>query len=514
MSTHSEPTSQTAPPSDLSEPASSAWMLTSLPGAVTAAGYLIGSNAKQYRLLVDILHDQRNVTLTGVGFDTVRQLVAERLPPESAGQLLDELSLEARLQQLVDWGTCTCWQDRAETQEDFLRNRRRYQLSDAGYQLNAAVRALEAEEGTTSTAVLLAPLTVLNRLTATIEAIQADETAVASQEFSQVQTTVHAMSDAAVQWQTRLAVALGGSPTEEKTTRVLETILTYTDMWGAGIDAWSAPIAGHVAALRQIGDDRWRGMARVRLGTNASDALLDDAIREMKADVEVLADWFSGALPQSTRLRRQIRNAVAPVLRGHRALLAIGGTVSRKADLLRLADAIESAPDDASAWSVWCAATGLYSARHVCDDAPEIAQAARVSIWDAEPVPISRRLRSQGARSLGGRAPGIVDRRAARLQARRAADAARADLDRAARRLARRSGTALSQWEPLTEAEAELFLELVADARRFGADGRPDEAHSADGRWTLRLSPLDGSAVITTPGGRLVLPDAQVEVVS
>ncbi len=514
MPIHSDPPQRPTDPTDRFDGELSAWTLTSLPGAVSAASYLIGNNAKQYRLLVDILHDQRNVTLTGVGFDTLRQLVADRLPAESADRLLDELSLEARLQQLVDWGTCTSWQDRAETQEDFLRNRRRYQLSDAGYQLNAAVRTLEADEATTSTAVLLAPLTVLNGLTATIEALRTNDTKRAGEEFSQVQTTVHAMSDAATQWQTRLAVALGGSPTEEKTTRVLETILTYTGVWGDEVDAWSQPIAEHLLKLREIDDAHWRTMAGARLGANASEALLDDGVRELKADVEVLADWFAGPEPQSRRLRRQIRNAVAPVLRGHRALLAIGGTVSRKADLLRLADAVESAPDEASAWQIWCAATGLYSARHVCDSAPEITQGARTPIWDADPVPISRRLRSQGVRSLGGRAPGIVDRRAARLRARRAADLARADLDRAARRLAQRSGTALSQWAPLSPAEAELFLDLVSDARGFHTGDQPLEAHSADGRWTLRLYPLEGSAVISVPQGRLVLPDARVEVIS
>ncbi len=489
----------------------SAWSVLPLPSTLTAASYLTGPLAKQYRLIVDLLEEQRSVTLTGVGFDELASLIQQQLPAESAATLLTELALEARMKQLVDWGTCTSWQDRAETQEDFLRNRHRYQLSDAGYQLNAAVRSLESELGATSTAVLLAPVTLLNGLNATVAALDADDAVAAGQDFSQVQTTLHAMSDAAIQWQNRLAAALGGSPNQDKVARLLETILTYADMWGAGVDAWSAPIAEQLPRLRQVSQTQWRAMVLARVGSSAPDALVDSAIAELQADVETLAGWFSGPRPQAVKLRHQIRDAVTPVLKGHRALLAVGGTVSRKADLLRLAEAIETADSDKDAWRIWCAATGLYSARHVSDTAPELANGHRVSVWDAEPVAISRRLRSQASRSLGGRPPNIVDRSQARARARRQSHLDRLDLERAAAGLAQRSGTPLSQWQPLGKSEADLFLELVTAARRFRAGAEPSQATTSDGRWTLRLVPRPGSAVLNTPDGRLVLPDADVE---
>lgn len=490
---------------------STAWALLALPGAEPAAAYLTGPLAKQYRLIVDLLADQRNVTLTGVGFDELSSLIRERLPEANAAELLDELSLEARMRQLVEWGTCTSWQDRAETAEDFLRNRHRYQLTEAGSILNDAVRALEAELGASSTAVLLAPSTIVDRLTATVEALSADAPERASQEFSQVQHTLDAMGHAASEWQSRLAAALGGSPTEAKVTRLLETILAYAEAWGSGIDAWTETIAARLPLLNDVTDEQWRAMALARVGSQASEQVVRDAVTEMRAATDTLATWFTGNRPQAAHLRRQIRNAVAPVLRGHRALLAVGGTVSRKADLLRLAEAIETSSTDDEAWRLWCTATGLFSARHVDDDAPEIGQPGQTSVWDAPPVPIARRLRAQGIRSLSGRPPHIVDRRAARAEARSQALRDHRELERAAKSLGERSGTALGTWSELSTPEAELLLELIAASRHDVAPDGTRSATSADGRWRLRLTPMDGSAILTMPEGRLVLGDGVVE---
>ncbi|NLE97762.1 MAG: DUF2397 domain-containing protein [Propionibacterium sp.] len=494
----------------MTEP-TSGWALLPLPGAVTAASYLTGSLAKQYRLIVDILDDQRSATLTGVGFDELAALIRGRLPDEHARELLDELALDSRMRQLVEWGTCTSWQDRAESQEDFLRNRYRYQLTEAGSQINAAARAIDAELGTTSTAVLLAPAAIVDRLRGTLEALRVDDPVAAANEFSQVRHTLDAMSAAASEWQTRLAAALGGSPTEAKVTRLLETILAYADAWGSGVDAWTDTIAGLLPDVTGIDDAHWHAMALVRLGSKATADALAATVEEMRGDVDRLALWFTAPTLQAARLRRQIRDAVTPVLRSHRALLAVGGTVSRKADLLRLAGAIEAAPSDDDAWQIWCTATGLYSARHVADEAPEITDPAHVSAWDAPPVSLSRRLRTQGPRSLSGRPPHIVDRRTAREEARRRAQRERADVERAAATLASHSGMPLRDWPPLSAAESELLLDMIAAARNHVADDGTSHAISPDGRWNLRYHPADGSAVIDVPDGRIVLADGIVE---
>lgn len=493
----------------MSDEQASLWALLPLPGAVPAASYLTGPLASQYRLIVDILDDRRTVSLTGVGFDELRELLRVRLPEDQSRELLQDFPLEARMRALVDWGTCESWQDRAETQQDFLRNRHRYQLTEAGYAINAAVRKLEADLSSTSTAVLLAPATIVERVRATLASIA--DPARASQEFAQVQTTLDAMGAAASEWQSRLATALGGSPSEAKVRRLLETILAYVEAWGSGVDAWSEAIVATLPGLHQITDPTWRAMALARLGSEATEDSVVAAVEEMHAAVATLGTWFAGTTPQAGRLRRQIRNAVAPVLRSHRTLLAVGGTVSRKADLLRLAAAIEAAEDDDAAWQLWCGATGLFPARHFTTPTPEISGGQRTSTWDAPPAVISRRLRTQAARSLSGRASRIADNSEARHQARLIAAREQADAERAGAALVARSGTAFSEWAELDESETTLLLELISISRNDTFSAGLQHGISPDGRWRLTLHPRPGSAVLSTPQGRLVLPDALVE---
>ncbi|MCA1481396.1 DUF2397 family protein, partial [Bradyrhizobium sp. NBAIM08] len=139
--------------------------------------------------------------------------------------------------------------------------------------------------------------------------------------------------------------------------------------------------------------------------------------------------------------------------------------VSRKADLVRLAHAIEAAPDAGQAWQVWTAATSLFAARHLRVGAPDPDRPLQTSVWEAAPAAVSSRLRAQGQRSLLGAAPRMPDMGAARAAARQLAARDRADLARAEAALAERSGTELSNWSPLTSIEARLFLELLSSAR-------------------------------------------------
>lgn len=485
------------------------WSLMPLPGAVPAASYLTGPLASQYRLIVDILDDQRRISLTGVGFEELQTLLAQRLPEEQRRGLLQDFPLEARMSALVGWGTCESWQDSADNQADFLRNRYRYQLTDAGSAINAAVRKLERDLGSTSTAVLLAPASIVARLSEMLTAL--DDPERASREFAQVQTTLEAMGAAASEWQSRLAAALGGSPTEVKVRRLLETILAYVDAWGSGVDAWSDDIAATLPELNQIPDSTWRAMVLARLGADAAEPAVAKDVEEMRVTVATIETWFSGPDPQASRLRRQIRDAVVPVLRSHRTLLAVGGTVSRKADLLRLAAAIESAEDDQAAWQLWCSATGLYPARHFTMPTPEVSGGSRMSVWDAPPAVISRRLRAQATRSLTGRPTHVVDNSAARAEARRIAAREAADVERAGANLVVRSGTSLGEWGELDDTEAKLLLDLIAIARNNRSADGTLRGVSADGRWRLTLHPRPGSAVLHTAQGRLVLPDARVE---
>lgn len=494
----------------------SGWDLLGLPGQIQSASFLTAPLAHQYRLIVDTLARQQSVSLTGVGHDELLVLVGARLPERMVPELLDDLNLDARLESLVGWGTVESWQDRAETEADFLRNRSRYQLTEAGAFLHRMADELEADVGVGSTAALMAPGSLLDRLNAMLAALDRGDMLGASTEYAQVETTLGAMSTSAATWQSKLAAALGGPPEEARIVRLLETILAYVEAWGSGVDAYTDGIAAAVDRLDALTAQAWRAMALARVQTSAGNDTVDAATAGLQHAVGVLRQWFCGPVPQTQRLRRQMRDAIAPVLRGHRTLLAVGGTVSRKADLVRLAHAIEDAPDAAQAALIWAGATSLYSARHLRVPAPEPDRSAQTSVWAAPPAEVSRRLRAQGQRSLTGRAARMPDTSAARAEALRRAAAERADLARAEAALAERSGTMLSQWQPLDDTQAALFLTLLADARDNPAEDGSLTGMSPDGRWRLRLVPArpPRATTLRLPQGRLVLADARVEILS
>jgi len=502
--------------------AASAWALAAVPGAIGAASYLAAGNAKQFRLLVDVLADEQVHRLTGVAHDELPGLLLARLAAGTgearARELLDPeaFPLESRMRQLVAWGTCEAWQDQARTEADFLRNRERYQLTEAGAMVNRLAREIDAGIGAASTAAVLAPPILHEHLVGAAAAIGRGDTESAANSLALVQTTLADMARTAATWQSRLAAALGGAPDQAKVDRLLSTIIAYVEMWGSGVDVYSGRIVAATRAFEDLDESTWRALAFPRVGATADEGTLAVVIAELKETVGVLTRWFGGNDSQAARLRRQIRDAVAPLLRSHRTLLAVGGLVSRRADLLRLAGALEAEPTDRDAWRLWATATGLYRARHLGLLAPDLQQPAQTPSWEAPPVPIERRLRVQGPRALAGRAPRIADTSAHRAQARARAARDRATLAEAEAALATRSGTHLSEWGPLAQGEADLLLDLVsaARARPHGPDGVLVGV-SSDGRWTLRLHPVTPprSAVLRLPAGRLVLADALVEVV-
>ncbi len=495
-----------------------AWNLAGLPGAISEASYFTAANATQFRLIVSVLFDEQAHRLTGVAEAELPELIRARLETELDAARADALltdpnfTLENRLQQLVRWGTVEVWQDEARTDEDFLRKRERYQLTERGAALHRLLQTLESDRDSTGGAALLAPPIINDRLEATLDALRRGDVDAASLAFTQVQTTVHDMAAAAGRWQSRLAAGLGGAPTEEKVTRLRQTVLDYIEVWGAGVDLYSEPIVSATERLLDEPDQRWRAMALHRRGTGVPE---DEIAREAAGIVDtlqVMLTWFAPA-GQAGRLRRQVRDAVAPLLRGHRTLLAVGGAISRRATLLDVAARLDAADDDA-AWQIWSRATGLFGARHLALAAPEAEP--HTSAWQAPPVHVENRLRVSGPRALTGTAALLPDTARHRAAARTRALAERARLAEAEAALAERSGTTLSSWGPLEADQADLLLDLLAVAwARLVPAGQPREAVSRDGRWTARFHPVEprASAVLQLPDGRLVVEDAVMELV-
>ena len=270
------------------------------------------------------------------------------------------------------------------------------------------MRSRGRARSTSSTAVLAPPILATQAALA-VEALAAQRYADAAATIALVQTTLADMAQTASVWQSRLAATIGGVPDEDKVRRLRQTVTDYVDMWGAGVDVHSASISDSARRLLDSDPETWRRLAVHRLPDDAPEATVAAVADEVHHAIRVLDTWFSGPHSQARRLRRQIRDAVVPLVRSHRTLLAIGGTVSRRAELLDLISRIDQAPTDADAWGIWCAATGLFGARHLGLQTEEVASPADTSFWAATPAPVERRLRTTGPRALTGRSPLIPD---------------------------------------------------------------------------------------------------------
>lgn len=146
-------------------------------------------------------------------------------------------------------------------------------------------------------------------------------------------------------------------------------------------------------------------------------------------------------------------------------LMDTGGAVTRRADLMRLARAIERAPDEETAWRIWDTAVGVFGARHLL--VPADAADDHAQPWASAPAAtITARFREQGARASVGRRARAVDYSAGRAAARRARAASLAARADAEALLRARSGTRLAEWSTLSDPEIDLLLELLGLTER------------------------------------------------
>jgi uncharacterized protein (TIGR02677 family) len=510
----------------MNTPNADAWELAGFPGRLNVAAYLTADQlAAQYRVLVDVLLDAQEQSLTGVGRDDLLAAVRERIAAATDHATADRLTdpdvfdLDKRMHALHQWGVVIRWQDKAKTEADFIRTRDRFQLTSEAADLHRWLRRKIDEDAVATSAAAFAPAIIAERLDEAVDALAARDHARAAQSWAQVRTTLKDMAEAASIWQSRMASALAGAPDEEKMRRLRETLMAYVTVWGAGVDSYSPRIRDGLRRLRgQATDADWRAMAMTGLDAGTPEETVQ-AIAQASADaIEILAVWFGESGGQALRLRRQVRDAVTPLLRGSRALLATGGRVTRRAELLRIASAIESAATEDDAWQVWCAATGLWSARHLGGIPDEPADAAaRTSFWAAPAVPVSVILRKRGSQSVKGRPAQVPNRREARRAARAAAARQRESAEAADQALAARSGLHLADWARVASAEeASIVWDVLTSVLRAAPDSLGVRtAYTEDDRWKVVAHPAPRDrreAVLAFPEGHLACENWMIEV--
>ena len=500
------------------------WELAGFPGRLDVAAYLAADqHAAQYRVLVDVLLDAQEQSLTGVSRDdllaSVRDRIAAAAEPATAERLTspDSFDIDARMKTLHHWGVVIRWQDKARTEADFVRTRDRYQLTSEAADLHRWLRRKVDEDAVATSAAAFAPAVIADRLDDTLLALAERDHTGAAQAWAQVRTTLKDMAEAASIWQSRMASALAGAPDEEKMRRLRETLMAYVTVWGAGVDTYSPRIRDAIRRLGQVTSDDWRAIALAGLDPDAAEEIVQAITEGHKHAAQTLGTWFRRDSGQAPRLRRQVRDAVPPLLRGSRALLATGGRVTRRAELLRIAAAVESARSDEDAWEVWCATTGLWGARHLSGAPAEPDTPARMSFWDAPAVPVDVTLRQRGTQSVKGRPAHVPNHRAARQAARQAAQAQRAEAERAEQAIASRSGAHLAEWPAITSgAEAAIVWDLLTAVMRTAPDASGIRtAFTGDDRWIVLAHPAPParpSALLATPDGFVACENWQIEV--
>ncbi|MFJ9564832.1 DUF2397 domain-containing protein [Streptomyces fuscichromogenes] len=420
-----------------------------LPGQELVPAYLVSRFAAQYRVVVETLLEAQDTTLIGMSYDEVVERVprhlAARLGPAVVAELVsaESFHLDARLDRLVKWGVVTRWQGQVRTGEDFLRRRDRYQITPVAARLHVSwMQEAAADEGTAAD-LTLAPRAIRDRLEMFALTVRERRYPSAAAEFQQIIALHQGMAAAARTWQRSLAHALSGGPDPGKQEALWRTLQSYIAMWGEQVDVHTPRIVFLVEELAPLlGTAVWRACARAALAEDAAEELVDVQALRWARTWTALSAWFSGAAGQARRLRRQLRDLVAPWAGNARILMDTGGAVTRRAELL-LARAVERAPDEETAWRMWDTATGLFSARHLLLPA-DAADDHTLSWADAPAAPVTARFREQGARAAVGRRARVVDYSAGRSTARRAraaAVAARADAEATLRS---RSGTAFA----------------------------------------------------------------------
>ncbi|MEU7576785.1 DUF2397 domain-containing protein [Streptomyces sp. NPDC041068] len=497
-----------------------AWALAGLPGRIRFASYLTVRNSAPYRLIVDVLLESQARSLTGVARADLPRLLhehaTERYGEGVVESLLreDALELDQKMTQLFKWGTVESWQDRAELEADFLRNRERYQLTQQAAELHRFVTTQERAQHDTSTSALLGPALIAKHVEEFCGAALGQDHETADTAWAQVQLTLSDMQRAAHRWQSAMAHGLSGAPSTDKIESLTALLRNYVDVWGASVDLHTPAIGTLAVQVAEIDVDTWRAIALHRLGPEAPDDVLADTVHELTDASVTLRAWFCGRDNESRRLRRQVRDAVPDVLRSHRTLLSVGGAVSRRAEVLALAGELERAEDDQTAWNLWRRATGLYQPVHLALNAPDAAPAGS-SFWEAPPAAVDRRLRARGHQALKGTPGRIPDLSRGRAVARSKAAQARRELAEAEAGVLRRSGQPLSAWGELTDAEGVLLFELLSTAR--AGVKHPDGSLSAsteDARWQIRMVPAPEaapSAIVQLPEGVIVLDDVTLE---
>lgn len=403
-----------------------------------ALRYATSSEAAQYLAVMRVFADGT----AGLMSDVSASEVAERLAADHALDVAADV-VEERLRYLVEHGNLarSPREARARSIAEYLATRTRYQVTPRGQLAHRLVEQFLADGDAArevSTEMLPPILAALEDLRATASAMAAGGPAPQPADLAARIGTLFVQFEQLV-----------GSTRAFYT--YLNEVLTRYDLGRGEFQSFKAMLIDY---LQGFIDDVARHMPQIAdvlagvlphvptllaaadRGPRLSDVSGGRARRSPGLAVEDWdgpVAWFIGSGARDSdavQVRRLATVAMRSLIVNLRRIAAAGTTdVSRYADLLRLAGWFHRAHDD-TAHALWCAAFGLYPARHLGfavtdDDTPATASWWRAPVAD---VPVSLRVR--GERRIAGRTGRRADFSAAKQ--RRVAQRAEAERARAA----------------------------------------------------------------------------------
>ncbi|MGF1646251.1 MAG: TIGR02677 family protein [Kineosporiaceae bacterium] len=444
-----------------------------------ALRYATTGEAAQYLAVVRVFADGT----AGLMSDLSAAEVADRLGADH-GLDLDVDTVEERLRYLVEHGNLarSPREARARSIAEYLATRTRYQLTPRGELAHRLVEQFLADGDAArevSTEMLPPILAALVDLRDTATALAAGGAPPDPQELAARIGTLFAQFERLVgstrAFYTYLNEVLSRYDLDRGEFQAFKSMLVdYLQGFIDDVARHMPQIADvlrdllpHVPALVAAAD---RG---TRL-TDVSGARARRAAGLSEADWDGPVAWFLGSGARDSdadQVRRLATAAMRGLVVNLRRIAAAGTTdVSRAGDLLRLAGWFHRADDD-TAHALWCAAFGLYPARHLGFAAPDDDTPATASWWRAPVAEVPVALRVRGERRIAGRTARRADFTAAK--GRRLAQRAEVERQRATAVAELAAVAGPIDGVRLSVAARDLLLEMHA---RATADASPRAA--------------------------------------
>lgn len=428
--------------------------------------------------------------------DRARESYELVMGTDRVGELLDAPPIFAdelvrTLDQLVEWGVLERSQDgaRVRTLADFRRRRSKYGLTPMGLAAWTAVRTLLDAEPQAPELRRLAFASLLDALAALAASTRAGDADATNRHLHDTDRTLVELADRSVRFSVGLASTLRSiEATPELFLALKDRILAHLDAFLGALQAHLPSLAAAIVAVEEAGVERMLDLATA---AEARDAITDAAVRRAHwaACWRGVVGWF-GVGEGASRAEQLDRSTTA----GIRELLALlrrvvearREGVSRAMQLESLAGWLGEL-DDAGARALFQAALSLGAVRwlRTYRDDPRAVEPG-TSWRAAPPEPVSHSVRQRGRHGSPGR-PAPV-RNVELLDARLRQHVAR-DRD-AARRAGASVLEAVAQRRPLTRAELDKVLSLLARALATGAPQRTRLSREAG--MVLELAPDPG----------------------